>query len=342
VYYLRNLFTHSHLSQLEVFHHLSHLNVHVPPSGFDLLGLNLKPRKLHYRRSTLGVLGYEADEQDGRDKLDGGPQVFNGSMCCLEIPATNRAGVVHVLPEELAGMVLATMAHRTGAALTEAETKASAATATKKPAKKNSPDPESVDAAEAAAAAEEAEKARVASSTTPTSVNLVVPSCWADKERSALSIAAQLVHLDLQLVSSGLASTAGALVAGLGGAPKALHCSSPLVNDASVEQNGSSSSSGSGGGGVSSPGSSGGKKKGKKGKGSGGAGDEAAGLAGAVWAELLGGLEGSKADSKEEGEATNNPATFVLAVTAGYDSIDVCMVRLLLFERVMCLFSERT
>ena len=317
--------------------------MHLPPINCRL-GLNLKPRKLHYRRSTLGVLGYEADEQDGRDKLDGGPQVFNGSMCCLEIPATNRAGVVHVLPEELAGMVLATMAHRTGAALTEAETKASAATATtKKPAKKNSPDPESADAAEAAAAAEEAEKARVASSTTPTSVNLVVPSCWADKERSALSIAAQLVHLDLQLVSSGLASTAGALVAGLGGAPKALHCSSPLVNDASVEQNGSSSSSSSGGGGgVSSPGSSGGKKKGKKGKGSGDAGDEAAGLAGAVWAELLGGLEGSKADSKEEGEATNNPATFVLAVTAGFDSIDVCMVRLLLFERVMCLFSERT
>ena len=288
----------------------------------------MKPRKLHYRRSTLGVLGYEADEQDGRDKLDGGPQVFNGSMCCLEIPATNRAGVVHVLPEELAGMVLATMAHRTGAALTEAEAKAGAAT---KPAvKKNSPDPESADA-EAAAAAAAAEKARAASSTTPSSVNLVVPSCWADKERSALSIAAQLVHLDLQLVSSGLASTAGALVAGLGGAPKALHCSSPLVSDSSADQDGS----GSGSGGVSSPGSSssggGGKKKGKKGKGSGDAGDEAAGLAGAVWAELLLGLEGSQGDGKEKsggGEGNIvNPVTFVLAVTAGFDSIDVCLVR---------------
>jgi hypothetical protein len=296
-------------------------------------GLDLKPRQLHYRRSTLGVLGYEADEQDGRDPLDGGAQVFNGSQCCLQIAATNRAGTVHVLPEELVAMALVAISHRTGAALADADAKEGRGGGEPKVELLSG----TGDAANEAAAAAAAAAAATVAASLPTSVNLVVPSCWADGERSALAAAAGLVQLELRLVSSGLATTAGALVAGLGGNPAALRCSAPLVAATAGEAGGGSHGSGSGSGSSPGGGSGSSKKKGKKGKSGGEAADEAAGVAGAVRAELLLGLctagdlaAAPAAAGADEGSGdaggVANPVTFVLAVTAGVDSLDVCLV----------------
>lgn len=54
--------------------------------------LKLQPRKLHAKRATLGILGYDSDDES--DEIDGGEKVFFGSKLCVELKVNTRAGTV--------------------------------------------------------------------------------------------------------------------------------------------------------------------------------------------------------------------------------------------------------
>mmetsp|Transcript_4918 Transcript_4918/g.6370 ORF Transcript_4918/g.6370 Transcript_4918/m.6370 type:complete len:809 (-) Transcript_4918:85-2511(-) len=133
--------------------------------------LKLKSRKLHAQRARLGILGYDSDDEI--DETDGGERVYPGSKLCIEINANTRAGTMHVLPEECLALCLVEMKQRVASKLFGSKTK------------------------------DKYYEARNAT--------MVVPCCWADSERTAALTAASLIDVDLTLMSSGLATLAGAL-----------------------------------------------------------------------------------------------------------------------------------
>jgi hypothetical protein len=54
--------------------------------------LKLQPRKFHAKRATLGILGYESDDEV--DSTDGGEKVYQGSKLCIELQVNTREGTV--------------------------------------------------------------------------------------------------------------------------------------------------------------------------------------------------------------------------------------------------------
>lgn len=51
------------------------------------------------------------------DETDGGARVYEGSRLCLELAATTRSGLVHVLPEELLALCFVELKQRVAASL---------------------------------------------------------------------------------------------------------------------------------------------------------------------------------------------------------------------------------
>jgi len=172
-------------------------------------GLTPRARKVHARRLSLGILGYEDDDEVDRE--DGGGRVYEGSRVCAEIKAANRAGSAHVLPEEWLGLLLAELRARTVAKLKAAQDKG-----------KHGPDPDSAGAAAQASCQ---------------GVSVVVPASFGDRERTACVKAAGMLGLDCRLVSAGLATLAGALVG-----PHAAALPDLGAKDASTQGGASSSS----------------------------------------------------------------------------------------------------
>jgi hypothetical protein len=124
----------------------------------------------------------------------------------LELKAATRAGTVHVLPEELLALSLVELKTRAAAKLGGGEKK-------KQQAAQDGSEENGGGGSEAASQNQNQTNEPKA----PRAVSLVVPCCWADAERTAAFGACRMVGLQARLVSSSLATAAGALLGDCGG-----------------------------------------------------------------------------------------------------------------------------
>jgi len=257
--------------------------------------IKLKPRKLHAARARVGILGYDSDDEV--DETDGGERVYPGSKLCFELKAATRQGTMHVLPEELLALSLVELKARAATKLgggdkdKESRVKAAAAAAAGAGANLLAGAGQDVDK-------EEGEPPCAFDPKAPRAVSLVVPCCWADSERTAASTAAKMVGLEVRLVSSSLATAAGALLGDAGGSGSEPIASFPGLG-------GGSGGSGGGKGGQKLP-------------------------AGAVASAVRAALQKTKTQQgKGDVEDTEGGvgAALVLVLNGGHDSIEASLVK---------------